>query len=153
MKHWNFTKFCFFFPISAAHFSVFVWQFDLTLRFEFSFSGNDDQSSWWRFVANVEQALLENNIDSTTCMQRAVCWTVKNSATKLRTGLATSNDKIIDGLATHRWFHYLIDGSAVHSAVDNGLRDTNCATEYHRCRLTQKSLQGFVKKFVAAINT
>lgn len=48
---------------------------------------------------NLEETLLANNIDSTLCMQRAICWLIKNSSQNVALGKSASVDKIIDGIA------------------------------------------------------
>lgn len=63
------------------------------------FSALPDNSEWWRVVQGVEETLLANNIDSSVCMQKAVCSVVKDSTVKVDTGKAQSMEKLIDGLA------------------------------------------------------
>jgi hypothetical protein len=47
----------------------------------------------------MDKALLDHNIDTSVCTQRAVCWIVRSAASKVTTGEGGSVDKIIDGIA------------------------------------------------------
>lgn len=94
----------------------------------------------------IDQALIENNIDTTSCMQRTMCWLAKNSRNKLNTGEANSQDKILDGLMTNHWVNLLIEGSAMQTAIQTGLANNNCSVHYRNCKITQNSIQTFANK-------
>ena len=117
----------------------------------FVFTGNEP-SETWRIMTLIDQALIENNIDTTSCMQRTMCWLAKNSRAKLNNGEATSQDKIIDGLLTNYWVNQMMDGSAMQTAIQYGLANNNCALQYRNCKITQSSLQAFATRFAKYLN-
>ncbi|XP_049826713.1 uncharacterized protein LOC126266551 [Aethina tumida] len=111
-----------------------------------------EDTNVWRYVTILDDILLDNNIDTTSCMQRMVCWTVKNSAKKVSNGLGSSNDKIIDGIASNEWVTDYIKGSAVFDAVENAYKGINCSKQYGKCHITEYTIQGLTTKFIKMIN-
>lgn len=108
-------------------------------------------SSIWRFMTSIDKTLTDHNIDSTSCVQRAICWTVKDSNKRLVMGKATSTDKIVDGLATNSWINKLVDGSVFQAAIDSGLRGDNCSEEYKQCTIDQETIRRFGKQLMSAV--
>ncbi|KAJ3649556.1 hypothetical protein Zmor_021292 [Zophobas morio] len=115
------------------------------------FLGEESQH-WLEYLNVIDQLLTENDIDTTSCMQRMVCWAVRNSAQNVVMGRSSSSDKIIDGLATNKWVQQLIEGTTVHSALQNGLSRTDCSREYHQCRISETSIQMLTRKFTENIS-
>lgn len=107
----------------------------------------DEPNDSWRIMTIIDQALIENNIDTTSCMQRTMCWLAKNSRNKLNSGQAASYDKIIDGLMSNPWLNQMIEGSAMQTAIVIGLQNHNCSVHYKNCKITQQSIQSFAHKF------
>ncbi|KAB0792765.1 hypothetical protein PPYR_14724 [Photinus pyralis] len=100
----------------------------------------------------MDQALMENDLDTTSCMQKMVCYTVRESSNKVSNGLASSKDKIIDGIVTNEWISKLFDGTPVQSAIRSGLDGVNCSNEYSLCKLEQKTFANLVRQFANTIN-
>lgn len=50
-------------------------------------------------LSRVDSALAEQNIDSTACLQRAVCSYVQSSAERSATGAASGVDSLVDTAA------------------------------------------------------
>lgn len=50
-------------------------------------------------LSRVDTALAEQNIDSTACLQRAVCSYVQSSATRSATGEASGVESLVDTAA------------------------------------------------------
>ncbi|KAJ8674350.1 hypothetical protein QAD02_005612 [Eretmocerus hayati] len=74
----------------------------------------------------------------TPCLQSIICSAV---ATAIASNEPTSVDKIIDGIASFRWFENAINGSVVNDAVAMGRRVSGsgeCATKYDGCSLIQE---------------
>ncbi|XP_044264732.1 uncharacterized protein LOC123011392 [Tribolium madens] len=112
---------------------------------------NGDGQAWWGYLELLDRSLSENGFDSTSCLQRVVCWAVKNSAQNVKQGHSSSSDKIIDGLASSQWVLGMVEGSVVHDAVRNGLGGKNCAKVYGQCQIIQESIRKMTK-FVHTIN-
>lgn len=106
----------------------------------------------WRYLTILDNALMDINVDTTSCMQRTLCWTVKNSSRNVGNGNGSSMDKIIDGLATNEWLHKFIADTPFYSAMRSGLDDLDCGREYHKCTVNKRTLNMMIKKFVKLIN-
>lgn len=111
-----------------------------------------DDGYWWNYLSLLDQTLTENDIDTTSCVQKIICWTVQNSAENVKTGQSSSIDKIIEGLATNLWLQQIVEGTVFYDALQNGLDNKNCAEEYGQCKINQKSIQKITTKFVHTIN-
>lgn len=62
------------------------------------FSDNDS-SSWWHILEEIDKALLKYDIDSTACSQRVICWYVKESLANIDENRSTTFDHLIEGLS------------------------------------------------------
>jgi hypothetical protein len=114
---------------------------------------SEDGQNWWDYLSLLDQVLTESDVDTTSCMQRMICWAVKNSAQNVMEGQSSSSDKIIDGLATSKWLQQLVQGTVVDEALQNGLAKTNCSREYSQCKISQRTIQMLKRQFVDSINT
>ncbi|KAK4884479.1 hypothetical protein RN001_000750 [Aquatica leii] len=114
--------------------------------------GKSESSDLWHVLTLMDQALTENNLDTTSCMQRFVCWATQNTVNKISNGKATSADKIIDGIITSDWINNMVDGTPIHSALKNGLKGISCSREYNTCKLSQKTFLTLLKQFSNTIN-
>ncbi|KAG5870662.1 hypothetical protein JTB14_001046 [Gonioctena quinquepunctata] len=94
----------------------------------------------------MDNILLENNIDLTSCTQRMLCSSVKKAANNVVTGRGNSMDKIIDGVATNEWLLSFIEETSIHLAVKDGLGDVNCLETYNNCKISQRTVNTFLRK-------
>lgn len=108
----------------------------------------EEGSDLERIVQVLNENLAKSNIDAASCIQRAVCWTVKTSTSKVQEGKGSSNDKIIDGLASNEWIRNYFEGSMMEIAINHGLLKSNCSKEFSMCKLTQRSVQNIAKQFI-----
>lgn len=100
----------------------------------------------------VDDVLMKNNLDVTSCIQQMVCKSVKHASKNVLDGKSTSVDKIIDGLATNEWVQKVIYETAIYTALNDGLDRMNCGKKYENCKITQRSIQILLKKFITTIN-
>lgn len=77
------------------------------------------------------------------CLQKALCWTVKRSRKRVENGKGSSGDKIIDGLASSEWLRFIVDGTMLRGALENGIQGSNCAKEYSTCKISKSDLEWF----------
>lgn len=96
----------------------------------------------------MDEALTDNNLDPITCLQKAICWSVKNAQKKMAGGQPSSRHKIVDGLATNDWINQIVAGSPIEDAIKGGRNKVNCAIEYSKCSLSQYSIKSLISMFL-----
>ncbi|CAH0551738.1 unnamed protein product [Brassicogethes aeneus] len=141
-----------------------VWGFNTSekyLRWENPFGGKQKEGRLISFnsdsgdisyLLGIDEVLLANDIDATTCMQRIVCWSVKNASKQVNTGHGKSMDKLLDGVASNDWLNYYIRGTAIDDAIKNGYNGINCSKAYGKCQITQQAIQKLSKNLINAVN-
>uniref|UniRef100_A0A1B0CDQ5 Uncharacterized protein n=2 Tax=Lutzomyia longipalpis TaxID=7200 RepID=A0A1B0CDQ5_LUTLO len=123
-----------------------------------AFSGNygnyrsvdGEQAGLSEMLAKLDTYLGQNNIDSASCMQRAVCSYVKSSEANMRSGAADQMDQIIHEISRNSIVEYMLDGTPIKEALENGRNDRagTCETLYPGCRMDQETLLQMVKRFL-----
>ncbi|XP_063231272.1 uncharacterized protein LOC134535862 isoform X2 [Bacillus rossius redtenbacheri] len=86
-----------------------------------------------RLLTQVDDALSKHNIDSTSCMQRAVCSYVKSATHKVAEGSATSLDSIVDTVTRNTMLSVMLDGSSLKQALEMGQQGANCGATFPKC--------------------
>ncbi|GAB0097693.1 uncharacterized protein DMENIID0001_133590 [Sergentomyia squamirostris] len=101
-------------------------------------------------LAKLDTYLNQNNIDTASCMQRAVCSYVKSSEQNMRTGAPDQMDQIIHEISRNAIVEYMLDGTPIKEALENGRSDRagKCEVLYPGCRMDQESLLQMVKRFL-----
>ncbi|XP_059610942.1 uncharacterized protein LOC132257903 [Phlebotomus argentipes] len=101
-------------------------------------------------LAKLDTYLGQNNIDTASCMQRAVCTYVKSSEKNMRSGAADQIDQIIHDISRNSIVEYMLDGTPIKEALENGRSDrvAKCEILYPGCKLDQDSLLQMVKRFM-----
>ncbi|XP_053984173.1 uncharacterized protein LOC128893858 [Hylaeus anthracinus] len=114
-------------------------------------------------VTKMDDVLARHGIDSTSCMQRAVCTYSQHAASSTRDANqlneeeeVSSFDKMFDAITTNQFFRTAMEGTAIQEAVEVGRNGRNCSKTYPHCGFsmeTMLSLASNVITAVAAINT
>lgn len=91
----------------------------------------------------LEDYLMQKNLEPLACFQKLLCWSVKSSSRRVKYGKGDSTDKIIDGLAGSELLKYVVDGTMMKEAIDNGIQGSNCVEEYQSCKISQSDLEMF----------
>lgn len=115
-------------------------------------SGYDREDDLSRMMQVIERILSENDIDTSVCIQRAMCRMTKTSVTKLKNGNPHSYDLLITGLAKNNIFNNLIHDTYFHTAINSGLDNANCLAKYKDCKVTQKTIHRLVNQFSTLMN-
>ncbi|XP_058839463.1 uncharacterized protein LOC131695454 [Topomyia yanbarensis] len=98
----------------------------------------------------VDGFLAQNNIDSGSCMQKAICSYVRSSDYHMQVGTADQIEHMILALSENSLVDYMLDGTAIKEAIKNGKQQTarSCDELYKTCPLDRQSaLQVFKKMF------
>ncbi|XP_054733033.1 uncharacterized protein LOC129240966 isoform X1 [Anastrepha obliqua] len=114
-------------------------------------SENDnDLSSLSTMMSKIDDILGQNNIDSTSCMQRAVCSYVRSTEHNMKTGVADQMDQFIHMLSENALVDYLIDGTAIKEALEIGKRvnEKPCKQVYISCPMDNKTATDVLLKLL-----
>ncbi|XP_050337654.1 uncharacterized protein LOC126763925 isoform X2 [Bactrocera neohumeralis] len=114
-------------------------------------SENDnDLLSFSNMINRIDDILTQNNIDSTGCMQRAVCSYVRSIELNLKTGVPDQIDEFIHMLSENPLVGYLLDGTAIKDALESGKRvnEKPCEQVYTSCPLDNKTAGNLLTKLL-----
>nr|XP_032288892.1 uncharacterized protein LOC6633109 [Drosophila virilis] len=110
----------------------------------------NDLDSLSSMINKIESVLGQNNIDSTSCMQRAVCGYVRSTEKNIKSGVSDQMDEFIHMLSRNSLVDYLLDGTAIKEALEHG-KETNekaCEELYLSCPLDSKSATSILMKLL-----
>lgn len=101
-------------------------------------------------LVKLDTYLNQNNIDTASCMQRAVCSYVKSSEKNMQTGTSDQIDHIIHDISRNSIVEYMLDGTPIKEALENGRNDkvNKCEIIYPGCHLDQETLLQMLKRFL-----
>ncbi|XP_037943187.1 uncharacterized protein LOC119676036 [Teleopsis dalmanni] len=114
-------------------------------------SENDnDLSSVGNMINKIDDILGQNNIDSTSCMQRAVCSYVRTTEQNMKTGVSDQMDEFIHMLSENSLVDYLLDGTAIKEALEHGKQVNGkvCEEVYSSCPLDSKTATQVLMKLL-----
>ncbi|XP_074042420.1 uncharacterized protein [Leptinotarsa decemlineata] len=116
------------------------------------YRGLEQHSDMWRHLTTLDNVLLENGIDMTSCIQRLICSSVKKAANNVESGRGTSLDKIIDGVASNEWLLTFVNNTSIYTSVRNGLSNATCIEEYNNCKVSRRDVYTFMKRSGKLLN-
>ncbi|KAK7027363.1 hypothetical protein SK128_009128 [Halocaridina rubra] len=97
-------------------------------------------------LEQIDDALAQYDLDSTSCMQRAVCSYVSDSEDSVRDGDPDSAEMIVAGLARNHWMQSLLGQGSLAKAVELGRTNGHCQRQFSKCPFSL----GGVFKFLTA---
>ncbi|KAL9893089.1 uncharacterized protein LOC119640880 isoform X1 [Glossina fuscipes] len=111
---------------------------------------DNDLSSLSSLMTKIDDILGQNNIDSTTCMQRAICTYVRSTEYNMKTGASDQLDEFIHMLSKNSLIDYLLDGTAIKEALEQGknVNSKPCDQLYVTCPLDSKKLTQMLIKLL-----
>ncbi|XP_044744700.1 uncharacterized protein LOC123306663 [Coccinella septempunctata] len=103
---------------------------------------DDGVSSVSDMLSRLDNTLEQNNIDSSSCMQRIVCNYIHESRKNIENGEASAVDEIIGVITNNSLVSQLLDGSSIKQAVDMGKStDTDrCSSLYRKCPVDKDNI-------------
>ncbi|XP_076637893.1 uncharacterized protein LOC143350020 [Colletes latitarsis] len=113
-------------------------------------------------VTKLDDVLARHGIDSTSCMQRAVCSYSQRAAassTKEAKQLdddqqdeqVSSLDRMVDAITTNRIFRTAMEGTAIQEAVEAGRTGRNCSKSYPHCGFSMETILSLVSNLMTAV--
>lgn len=108
-------------------------------------------------MTRLDDILARHGIDTTSCMQRAVCsYSQKTAAQKSADILNedekdSSINKIIDIATTNQIFRSAMQGTAIQEAIDAGKSGENCTRVYQQCGLSMDAVLSLFSAIISSI--
>ncbi|XP_046740597.1 uncharacterized protein LOC124408001 [Diprion similis] len=106
-----------------------------------------DEGGITQTMARLDDALARYGVDTTSCMQRAVCTYTKQATTALRDHAGHQSieevsplDRAIDAVVTNQVFQTAMEGTAVQDAIQTGKEGQDCPRVYSHCGLSLEAL-------------
>lgn len=116
----------------------------------------------------LDDFLAQHNVDSNTCVQKAVCHFVRSADYHSSVGTAGQVESMISAISEYVIFllqnelminfcsnrnsivDYMLDGTAIKDAIENGKNPTgrDCDSIYPACPLDRESALQLLKKFM-----
>lgn len=110
-------------------------------------------------MTKLEDILARHGIDTTSCMQRAVCSYSKKSSDTVKTtneidyeDKTSSFDHMIESVTTNQIFRTAMQGTAIQEAIETGKNGQNCAKVYQQCGFSMDSMMGLASNILSIIN-
>ncbi|EAT45985.1 AAEL002803-PA [Aedes aegypti] len=100
-----------------------------------------------QLLNKVDDMLAQNNIDSGSCLQKAICTYVQKSDYHMQVGTADQIEHMILALAENSLVDYMLDGTAIKEAIKNGkAQSRSCDELYKSCPLDRQSAYQMASK-------
>ncbi|KAJ8935446.1 hypothetical protein NQ314_012866, partial [Rhamnusium bicolor] len=112
----------------------------------------NEMSSVTEILSRIDNSLEQNNIDSSSCIQRIICSYVNDAQTNIKNGEASSMDEFVFGLTNNTLFSYILDGTAVKQAVEMAKTGDmeNCSSLHSKCPITKENVMKIISSLLPA---
>ncbi|XP_012275839.1 uncharacterized protein LOC105697258 [Orussus abietinus] len=104
-----------------------------------------DEGGLTQAMTRLDDVLARNGIDTTSCMQRAVCTYAQDAALSTRESddlegeEVSSFDKMVNAITTNQVFKTAMQGTAIQEAVEAGRGGQKCSKVYPHCGFSLES--------------
>lgn len=125
------------------------------------FNAGDD-NGFTQTLTRIDDALARHGIDTTSCMQRAVCTYTQQAAAatgdegesgnEKEDGKATSFEKTVNAITTNQVFRTAMQGTAIEEAVEAGRNGRNCSRSYPHCGFSMETMLSLLANAIATAN-
>lgn len=120
-----------------------------------SFSGEENGFS--QVMTKLDDVLARHGIDTTSCMQRAMCTYSQQAAASMKEANQSSNDekvssfdRVIDTVTTNQIFRTAMEGTAIREAVEAGRNGRNCPRVYSQCGFSMETILSMFSNVISA---
>uniref|UniRef100_A0A182VX61 Transmembrane protein n=1 Tax=Anopheles minimus TaxID=112268 RepID=A0A182VX61_9DIPT len=97
----------------------------------------DDDNLLWTLLGSLDRTMEGYDIDTVACIQRTVCWYVKEATIAVAESKATSVDTIVEGLSRADWLSPFISGTAIEQAIQTARKErSSCEKSFPSCAIT-----------------
>ncbi|KAF7399690.1 hypothetical protein HZH68_008282 [Vespula germanica] len=125
-----------------------------------TFTPNGEENGFAQSMTKLDDALARHGIDTTSCMQRAVCTYSQQAAAAIRVAdeenedeKISSFDRMIDAITTNQVFRTAMQGTAIQEAVEAGHSGKNCSYSYPHCGFSLETMLSLLSNVITAVST
>ncbi|XP_028044774.2 uncharacterized protein LOC105828652 [Monomorium pharaonis] len=120
-----------------------------------------EDNGFTQTLTRIDDILARHGIDTTSCMQRAVCTytqqanasvgeEIENENEKDRK--ATSFEKMVNTITTNQVFRTAMQGTAIEEAVEAGRNGRSCSRSYPHCGFSMETMLSLLANVIATAN-
>ncbi|XP_029174248.1 uncharacterized protein LOC114942925 [Nylanderia fulva] len=113
-------------------------------------------------LTRIDDVLARHGIDTTSCMQRAVCTYSQQAAAAVgdesdaneteRDEKVTSFDRMVNAITSNQVFRTAMQGTAIEEAVEAGRANRSCSRSYPHCGFSMETMLSLLANVIAAAN-
>lgn len=129
----------------------------------FGQSDAGEDNSFTQTLTRIDDVLARHGIDTTSCMQRAVCM-YSQQAANTAVGDENANesdqeektmsfDKMVNAITNNQVFRTAMQGTAIAEAVEAGRTGRSCSRAYQHCGFSMETMLSLLANVIAAANT
>ncbi|XP_011697168.1 PREDICTED: uncharacterized protein LOC105455497 [Wasmannia auropunctata] len=122
-----------------------------------------EDNGFTQTLTRIDDVLARHGVDTTSCMQRAVCTYSQQAATAVSDenenvngnetdGKATSFEKMVNAITSNQVFRTAMQGTAIEEAVEAGRKGRNCSRSYPHCGFSMETMLSLLANVVAVAN-
>lgn len=111
-------------------------------------------------MTKLDDALARHGIDTTSCMQRAVCTYAKRAAETMRDAnditedqKISSFDRMVETLTTNQVFRTAMRGTAIQEAIEAGRGGDNCTRTYRHCGFSLETILSLISNVMSSMTS
>ncbi|CAL7951076.1 unnamed protein product [Xylocopa violacea] len=119
-----------------------------------------EESGFTQIMTRMDDVLARHGIDTTSCMQRAVCTYSQQAASSMKEAnklndedRASSFDRVIDTITTNQIFQTAMEGTAIQEAVEAGRAGRDCSRNYPHCGFSMETMLSLLSNVITAVAT
>ena len=116
-----------------------------------------EESGVSQVLTKLDDVLARHGIDTTSCMQRAVCTYSHQAASSTREAnklndeeKISSFDKMVDTITTNQIFRTAMEGTAIQEAVEAGRAGRSCSRSYPHCGFSMETILSLLSNVITA---
>lgn len=122
-----------------------------------------EDSNFVQTLTKIDDVLARHGIDTTSCMQRAVCTYSQQAASAVgdenengneddKDEKATSFDRMVNAITSNQVFRTAMQGTAIEEAVEAGRANRNCSRSYPHCGFSMETILSLLANVIATTN-
>ncbi|CAK9813362.1 hypothetical protein ANTQUA_LOCUS7596 [Anthophora quadrimaculata] len=119
-----------------------------------------EDSGFTQIMTRMDDVLARHGIDTTSCMQRAVCTYSQQAASSVKEAnqlndeeKVSSFDRVIDTITTNQIFNTAMEGTAIQEAVEAGRIGRNCSRTYPHCGFSMETMLSLLSNVITTVAT
>ncbi|XP_011636271.1 uncharacterized protein LOC105426656 [Pogonomyrmex barbatus] len=118
-----------------------------------------EDNGFTQTLTRIDDILARHGIDTTSCMQRAVCTYSQQAASAMgdenaneKDERATSFDRMVNAITTNQVFRTAMQGTAIEEAVEAGRSGRSCSRSYPHCGFSMETMLSLLANVIAMTN-